>query len=131
MIFINTVYENLSASPVIQEKVAGRIYAYQTMDNSDISDTFIVIRPIDVPTPVKGVSNNYLAEEHFIQIDVEGRNITTVKDVQNEIRRILHSFNLWQQPNGLDEFFDETKRFVDSRRYVGVPNGFYYTKKLI
>lgn len=99
MIFINTVHEKLSASPLIHEKVAGRIYAYQTMDNSDISDTFIVIRPIDVPTPVKGVSNNYLAEEHFIQIDVEGRDITTVKDVQNEIRRILHSFNLWQQPN--------------------------------
>jgi hypothetical protein len=111
--------------------VGSRIYGYRTTDKSDTSDTFIVIRPLDVPTPVKGVSNNYLAETHFFQIDVESRNLGTANEVQNEIRRIMHSFNLWQQPNGLDEFFNETQRFVDGRRYTGVPDGLYYTQKLI
>lgn len=131
MIFIIEIQKRLMESLLIQQKVGNRIYAYQANENADTSNLYVIIRPLSPPVPEKGVSDNYLAESYLVKVDVEGSNLLDVKAVQNEIRKIMHSFGLRQQSDGLDDFFDETKHYVDSRNYEGIPNEFYYKSKLI
>lgn len=131
MIFIVELFKLLKTSPLIAEKVGSRIYSYQVNESADTSGIFIMIRPLDVPQLEKAVSNNYMAESHMVQIDVEGKSLADVQAVQKEIRKILHGINLTQLPNGLDDYFEQTNRYIDSRRYEGVPSGFYFKKTVI
>ncbi|WP_017548660.1 hypothetical protein [Salinicoccus carnicancri] len=131
MIFISEIQQRLLESPLIVEKVGPRIYGYRAGENNDTSNLYVIIRPLGPPAPEKPVSDNFMAESHLVKVDVEGADLLDVQAVQNEIRKIMHSFGLRQMPDGLDEFFDATKHYVDSRNYSGIPNEFYYKSKLI
>ncbi|MDU0317566.1 hypothetical protein RCI14_08635, partial [Staphylococcus epidermidis] len=56
-----------------------------------------------------------------VQIDVESKEDSITKLVANEITKELFKHYLFKLDGGLDEFFIETQRFVDSRRYEGIP----------
>lgn len=120
----------LEQSLVIQEKVGNRMRAYG--EPSDKSDTFIIIEPNGVPDPRAPVSDSFLAESHLIQIDVQGPNHTNVNTVANEVRRVMwRVFNMSTIGVGLDTYFEETKRFLDSRTYEGAPQKLYYQNKIM
>ncbi|EMF0108795.1 hypothetical protein OU491_000549 [Enterococcus hirae] len=97
-----------------------RIKFYEQLETADKSGAFITIRPLDVPNEAYHGSDKELSIEHLIQIDVESRYRATCKQIQYEVKREMKKIGFGQlKGQGLDEYFKDTKRFVDARRYDG------------
>lgn len=97
-----------------------RIKAYEYPENGDKSGAFITIRPVGVPEEAYHGSDKELSVEHLIQIDVEARYPSVCKELQFNIKKEMKKLGFGQvKGQGLDEYFSETKRFVDARRYEG------------
>ncbi|KGJ25382.1 hypothetical protein [Staphylococcus haemolyticus] len=114
----------------LKEKVDNRIYFYEVTENADTSDSFIVLTPI-YDEPYNLASDDFLAEEYLIQIDVESYNHQKTIDITKRIRKLLWKINFFPSSSKLDTYFEETKRYVMSRRYQGVPKNQYYKDKRI
>ncbi|MFE5430276.1 DUF3168 domain-containing protein [Peribacillus simplex] len=114
------IYNQLISNELIVSLCAGRIKFYEYPETGDTSKPFIVIDPLDVPVPTVYASNENHANEYLYQIDVESTNRLLVKKIQAEIKKELKKLGFGQLKDGLDEYFKETKRFVDARRYQGL-----------
>ncbi|MGN7392818.1 DUF3168 domain-containing protein [Peribacillus frigoritolerans] len=114
------IYNQLISNEMIVSLCADRIKFYEYPETGDTSKPFIVIDPLDVPVPTVYASNENHANEYLYQIDVESTNRLQVKKIQAEIKRELKKLGFGQLKDGLDEYFKETKRFVDARRYQGL-----------
>ncbi|WP_305808956.1 hypothetical protein [Staphylococcus epidermidis] len=108
---------------MVNEHVGNRIFFYQVeeTDEESINLPFIVINSLDPYSPRSFASNNYFNQNFVVQIDVESKEDSITKLVANEITKELFKHYLFKLDGGLDEFFIETQRFVDSRRYEGIP----------
>lgn len=97
-----------------------RIKYYEQPETADKTGAFITIRPVDVPNEAYHGSDKELSIEHLIQIDVEYKYRATCKQMQYEIKKEMKKLGFGQvNGQGLDEYFSETRRFVDARRYDG------------
>lgn len=97
-----------------------RIKFYEQPETADKSGAFITIRPVDVPNEAYHGSDKELSIEHLIQIDVESKYRATCKQIQYEIKKEMKKIGFGQvNAQGLDEYFSETRRYVDARRYDG------------
>ncbi|QYF82460.1 hypothetical protein KY492_26655 [Brevibacterium sp. PAMC21349] len=114
------IYNQLISNEVIVSLCEDRIKFYEYPETGDTSKPFIVIDPLDVPVPTVYASNENHANEYLYQIDVESTNRLQVKEIQAEIKKELKKLGFGQLKDGLDEYFNETKRFVDARRYRGL-----------
>ncbi|MFS0603214.1 DUF3168 domain-containing protein [Peribacillus frigoritolerans] len=114
------IYNQLISNEMIVSLCADRIKFYEYPETGDTSKPFIVIDPLDVPVPTVYASNENHANEYLYQIDVESTNRLQVKEIQAEIKKELKKLGFGQLKDGLDEYFKETKRFVDARRYQGL-----------
>jgi hypothetical protein len=114
------IYNQLISNELIVSLCADRIKFYEYPETGDTSKPFIVIDPLDVPVPTVYASNENHANEYLYQIDVESTNRLQVKEIQTEIKNELKKLGFGQLKDGLDEYFKETKRFVDARRYQGL-----------
>ncbi|MEC0271919.1 DUF3168 domain-containing protein [Peribacillus frigoritolerans] len=114
------IYNQLISNEVIVSLCEDRIKFYEYPETGDTSKPFIVIDPLDVPVPTVYASNENHANEYLYQIDVESTNRLQVKEIQAEIKKELKKLGFGQLKDGLDEYFKETKRFVDARRYRGL-----------
>lgn len=114
----------LNSNAIVNEHVGNRIFFYQVeeTDEESINLPFIVINSLDPYSPRSFASNNYFNQNFVVQIDVESKEDSITKLVANEITKELFKHYLFKLDGGLDEFFIETQRFVDSRRYEGIPN---------
>ena len=113
----------LKSNAIVKEHVGNRIFFYQVeeTDEESINLPFIVINSLDPYSPRSFASNNYFNQNFVVQIDVESKDDSITKLVANEITKELFKHYLFKLDGGLDEFFIETQRFVDSRRYEGIP----------
>ncbi|RXY85246.1 hypothetical protein DD607_32770 [Salmonella sp. 3DZ2-4SM] len=109
----------------IQAEVDNRIHFYKVGANTDTSKPFITITPID-GEPSTFVSDKYLSETFFVQIDVESYKHQTSLDIANRIRNILWTNGFKQNGTEFDEPFEDTKRYVLARKYIGIPKNQYY-----
>lgn len=109
----------IMSEPRLQELVEDRISAYNYAEDRDHEHTFVVIYPLNPPELSTSGSDKPLRLRFEYQINVEGKNRKEVKEVQGLIRTQLLAFSFVQMSGGLDEYFVETKRFVDARRYSG------------
>ena len=123
---LNIIYESLCSNEYIhsmtynEETKQYRIKFYEQPETADKTGAFITIRPVDVPNEAYHGSDQELSIEHLIQIDVESTYRTTCKQIQHEIKKEMKKLSFGQvSGQGLDEYFPETKRFVDARRYDG------------
>ena len=121
---LNIIYDALVSNEYIysmtyNEKMKSlRIKFYQQPETADKTGPFITIRPVDVPNEAYHGSDKELSVEHLIQIDVESAYRITCKQIQYEIKNELKKIGFGQiSGQGLDEYFAETNRFVDARRY--------------
>lgn len=105
--------------------VGNRVYFYETTENTDTSDTFVVLTPINTE-PSTFVSDMYRSETFFVQVDVESYKEETTLITTNRIRYLLFQNDLKPSSSQLDDYFKETKRYVKSRRYLGTPKNQYY-----
>lgn len=109
----------------IKSLVEDRIHFIKTTESSDTTKPFILIRPLN-NEPSTFVSDKYLSETFFVQIDVQSYKYNTSLKLANRIRYILWINGLKQNGNEFDEFFEETKRYVLARKYLGIPKNKYY-----
>ncbi|MFS0955765.1 hypothetical protein ACFC37_14035 [Enterococcus durans] len=120
------IYEALISNAYIHEMTYNsdsqeyRIKFYEQPETADKSGAFITLRPVDVPNEAYHGSDQELSIEHLIQIDVESKYRATSKQIQYEIKKEMKKLGFGQlSGQGLDEYFAETKRYVDARRYDG------------
>jgi len=96
-----------------------RVRGYIYPETADKSGPFITIRPLDPVSDAYFASNYEMAKQFWYQIDVESGNPMVAKQLQSEIKEEMRKLGFRQTPGGLDEYFSETKHYVDARRYVG------------
>lgn len=111
--------------PILAPEVNNRIYYYEVTEVDDTSDAFVVLTPI-LDRPSTYVSDKYLSETYFFQVDVESYNHQQTIDITKRIRYLLSNENLNQASSQLDDYFKATQRYVMSRRYRGIPKNQYY-----
>lgn len=111
--------------PILASEVNNRIYYYEITEVDDTSDAFVVLTPI-LDRPSTYVSDKYLSETYFFQVDVEAYNHQQTIDITKRIRYLLSNENLNQASSQLDDYFKATQRYVMSRRYRGIPKNQYY-----
>ncbi|HFD1661203.1 TPA: hypothetical protein QFK58_000254 [Enterococcus faecium] len=123
---LNIIYEALCLNEYIhlmtynENTEQYRIKFYEQPETADKTGPMITIRPVDTPNEAYHGSNKELSVEHMIQIDVESKYRATCKQIQYEIKKEMKKLGFGQiSGQGLDEYFSETKRFVDARRYEG------------
>ncbi|HAR4058632.1 TPA: hypothetical protein I1F43_000311 [Staphylococcus aureus] len=130
MNILNTIKEILLSDAELKTHINSRIYYYKVAENAETSKPFVVITPVyDLPSDY--MSDKYLSEEYLIQIDVESANHQKTIDITKRIRYLLYQQNLIQASSQLDAYFEETKRYVMSRRYQGIPKNIYYKNQRI
>ncbi|MEB7675547.1 hypothetical protein NGB25_00035 [Staphylococcus saprophyticus] len=130
MNILRYIYDLLINDDFIKANVAKRIYFYEVTENVDTTKPFIILSPI-YDTPSSFVSDSYLSETYNIQVDVETYKDQTTIDITKRVRKILFDNNFYQTASMLDDYFKETKRYVKSRRYEGIPKNQYYKSEHI
>ncbi|EAC4520928.1 DUF3168 domain-containing protein [Listeria monocytogenes] len=122
---LNVIYTTLSKNDIIHTTCEERIKYYDFPSTGDSNKTFLLIIPLDVPVPTNFSSNEAMWEDFLVQIDVQSDNRLIVKQIQEEVRKEMKQIGFGQLAGGLDEYFPETGRFVDARKYSGLPYKLY------
>ncbi|ODF59179.1 DUF3168 domain-containing protein [Listeria monocytogenes] len=122
---LNIIYTTLSKNDIIHTTCEERIKYYDFPSTGDSNKTFLLIIPLDVPVPTNFSSNEAMWEDFLVQIDVQSNNRLIVKQIQEEVRKEMKRIGFGQLAGGLDEYFPETGRFVDARKYSGLPYKLY------
>ncbi|HAA8940330.1 TPA: DUF3168 domain-containing protein [Listeria monocytogenes] len=122
---LNIIYTTLSKNDIIHTTCEERIKYYDFPSTGDSNKTFLLIIPLDVPVPTNFSSNEAMWEDFLVQIDVQSYNRLIVKQIQEEVRKEMKQIGFGQLAGGLDEYFPETGRFVDARKYNGLPYKLY------
>ncbi|NVS21086.1 DUF3168 domain-containing protein [Listeria monocytogenes] len=122
---LNIIYTTLSKNDIIHTNCEERIKYYDFPSTGDSNKTFLLIIPLDVPVPTNFSSNEAMWEDFLVQIDVQSDDRLTVKQIQEEVRKEMKQIGFGQLAGGLDEYFPETGRFVDARKYSGLPYKLY------
>ncbi|MBC5712432.1 hypothetical protein H8S75_31520 [Hungatella sp. L12] len=115
---LNTIYGAMMGNEVIIGNCADRIKYYLYPETGDTGLPFITIRPMQPPQDAVYGSDKALACEFLYQIDVQSQDRKKCKEIQQAVKSVMQDLGFSQQPGGLDEYFEETKRYVDARRYL-------------
>ncbi|MHC5250443.1 hypothetical protein [Enterococcus sp. LJL90] len=121
------VYNQLIANSVIMQhtsfqnpegKTDYRIKFYEAPESLDTEKPFIIIdTPLGPPTSAYYAANKEMSQTFSYQINVETRSRILTKEIAKAVKTAMGEFGYAQLNGGLDEYFSETKRFVDARRY--------------
>lgn len=111
------IYDALIADDYIKEQASGRIKYYEYPETGDVRAPYIVIDPLDVPSPKIFADNIWVANEHFLQIDVWTKNRTTTRILAEKVQSIMWSVCGFAQNGGISEYDEGV--FRDARRYKG------------
>lgn len=115
---LDIIHKAMLENEVISEKCDGRIKYYLYPETGDMDKPFMTIRPLNPPMAENYASDKNLSYQFFYQIDVQSKDRKTCKEIQKEVKVVMDRLGFTQQQNGLDEYFEETKRYVDARRYI-------------
>lgn len=115
---LDIIYQGMCTNETIMSICEGRIKFYIYPETADTSRPFITIRPLQPPYAVNYGSDKNLGYQFFCQIDAQAEDRRKCKEVQRAVKEVMNNLGFVQQPAGLDEYFEETKRFVDARRYL-------------
>lgn len=94
-----------------------QIKFYEASENLNYKKPFIIVIPMQSVQENSFGSDKLLSQEMMYQINVESANRMKTKEISKEIYLTLTKNGFNQLSGGLDEYFNETKRFVDARRY--------------
>ncbi|HAU2760782.1 TPA: hypothetical protein JC407_004614 [Salmonella enterica] len=113
------VYNVLSANPTIAKEVTAKnIKFYEVPESFDSTKPFIIIdTPLGPPTSAYYAANKEMSQTFSYQINVETQSRILTKEIAKAVKAAMWEFGYAQLNGGLDEYFSETKRFVDARRY--------------
>lgn len=113
------VYDALIKNEIIKELVTPqRIKFYEVPENLDMTKPFIVIDNFLGPQTNAYFANNKALSIRFnYQINVESMDRMTTKRISKAAEETMRQIGFGRLEGGLDQYFSETKRFVDARRY--------------
>lgn len=117
------IYNSLMGNDVIKDAVydsTKKIHNIKFFDTPDgtLPDTFILIRPMRPPQSAIEGSDESLATDFLYQLDVQSTVRMTCKTLQSEISKSLKSLGFIRyETDELDDYFSDTKHYVDARRY--------------
>lgn len=113
------VYDALIKNETIKELVTPqRIKFYEVTENLDMTKPFIVIDNFLGPQTNAYFANNKALSIRFnYQINVESMDRMTTKRISKAVEETMRQIGFGRLEGGLDQYFSETKRFVDARRY--------------
>ncbi|MCJ1662446.1 hypothetical protein MT341_08800 [Staphylococcus sp. NRL 18/288] len=130
MNILNIIRSIILDDTILKAELGNRIYYYELTENAYVSKPFVILTPVD-DDPSSFVSDKYLSETYLIQVDVESANHQKTIDITKRIRYLLFANNMSQSSSQLDSYFKQTKRYVMSRRYKGIPKNQYFKGKHI
>ncbi|MEG7636836.1 hypothetical protein SQQ66_00350 [Enterococcus casseliflavus] len=113
------IYNALIVNKTILSKVDKKnIKFYEAPETLDVSKPFIVIDSFNGPqTNAYHMANKPVSLQFNFQINVESSNRLLTKEIAKAVKDTMWELGYGQLSGGLDEYFPETKRFVDARRY--------------
>ncbi|GFH42738.1 hypothetical protein Hs30E_12890 [Lactococcus hodotermopsidis] len=111
------VFQVLSGKSELADVVIKSFEPPETLTDNASS---IVIVPVGSPEQAMAGSDKFLAKRFVYQINVETSDRIETKRLAKAVEGAMLSMKFVQLSGGLDEYFSETKRYVDARRYVGV-----------
>lgn len=94
-----------------------QIKFYEASENLNYKKPFIIVIPMQSVQENSFGSDKLLSQEMAYQFNVESTDRIKTKEISKEIYLTLTENGFSQLNGGLDEYFNETKRFVDARRY--------------
>lgn len=115
---LDIIYGAMCKNESIRTECGDRIKYYVYPETGDTDKPFITIRPLSPPQATAYASDRNLGYDFFYQIDVQSYDRKKCKAIQQAVKEVMDGLDFIQQPAGLDEYFEETKRFVDARRYL-------------
>jgi hypothetical protein len=117
---IEKIYEAFKADPFINEKVGDRIKYYEYPAAGDVTGPYIIIDPLAPPTPGDYADNEWLTDEHLIQIEVWSKNRLDTGAIAKQIRLVMWmSLGFGQLSSGVNEWDKDLQVYRDARRYKG------------
>ena len=116
---LNRIYEALSSDALIASKVETRIKYYTYPETGDVTKPYIVIDPLMPPVPGDYADNNWMTEEHLIQIDVWAKTRADKDLLGNQIQLVMREVGFYQSGSGVDEYDKDVQIYRDGRRYLG------------
>lgn len=112
------IYTALCADQLISENVTkDRIKFYEAPETLDVSKPFIIIDALSPQTSAYFAANKEMSVQFSYQINVETTDRILTKRISRSVNYIMRDLGFSQLKDGLDEYFKETKRYVDARRY--------------
>ncbi len=115
---LDIIHQAMQEDEVIASNCEGRIKYYLYPETGETVNPFITIRPLTPPEAKVYASDKNLSYQFFYQIDVQASERKKCKEIQHAVKAVMEGIGYVQQAGGLDEYFQETKRFVDARRYI-------------
>ena len=117
MDILKMIYDELIQDQEITDHAAGKIKYYEFPESLEISDgVYIIIDPLDVPTPSDFADDLYLKYDVMISIETWSKNRTLTRTISEKIESIMWEFGL-VLTSGIDEFDEKIYRNV--KRYRG------------
>ncbi|MDG3136269.1 hypothetical protein [Streptococcus suis] len=83
------------------------------------SDPSLAIVPIAPPKQHSFASDRSLNKEFTYQMNIEASTKARCTEIALAVEKVMVSMGFHQLNGGLDEYFIETNRYVDARRYRG------------
>lgn len=118
---LQEIYLHLMSNSKIEQATLNAnkhaIFYYKEPDGT-LPPTLILIRPYSPPQYELSASDTGMQQSVTVQIDVQSNKRMTCKELQAEIEKELKCIG-YRRLNGqdLDEYFEDSKRYVDARRY--------------
>lgn len=109
----------LRANQRFKELVGNHLKIYTYPESDKKAPLFVTVVPMDPPAPELAGSDDLLGQRFYFQINVEGLDRHDVKEVAAIVRMTMSGLNFAQLETGLDQYFKDTHRYVDARRYQG------------
>ncbi|GAB3797365.1 hypothetical protein [Virgibacillus kimchii] len=109
----------ISNDSFIRDKVKDNHIKLYESPSTDLMEPHIVIDPLDVPLPGDYGDNQWLTEDHMLQIEVWSKSYYDTEALSKRIRDIMWEQFGFPQGPGMDEYDSDYKIYRDARRYRG------------
>lgn len=106
----------LKTEPAMQGVAIKPYYRPESLNKRDPS---LAIVPMAPPKQYSFASNKPLRKEFTYQMNIEAPTKSRCTEIAQAVENVLFGLGFIQLNGGLDEYFVETERYVDARRYRG------------
>lgn len=106
-------------SDILHIKQTGGLKSYKRREELEDDMTSITVIPTGPPEQAGFGSNTSLTKHFMYQVCIEATERMVCKELQKKVEALFQTKGFYQMSGGLDQYFVETKRFVDARFYQG------------